>query len=153
MSGSESSVPSDSPFRDLPHPRALAFLGDSVYELKIRAWAVASGLSHSRDLHAFTTAKAKATMQVALLHHIKPELTEAEWELVRQGRNVGVSAGRRSDQSAHRQATGLEALIGGLYLANPQRLAQLWTLMQAFLASPEAESAAKQAAHGIGDRP
>lgn len=115
-------------FRNLPHPRALAFLGDAVFELFLRELAVEQGLSHSRDLHDFTVKRAKASGQVALLHHLKPSLTEAELEIVRQGRNVGVGVGRRSDQAAHRQATGFEALIGALHLANPQRLAALWML-------------------------
>lgn len=120
-------------FQNLPHPRALAFLGDAVYEIFLRELAVQKGLSHSKDLHAFTSSCAKASAQVALLHHLKPRLTEAEQELVRQGRNVGVSAGRRSDQAAHRQATGFETLIGGLHLSNPTRLAQLLAEAKAFL--------------------
>lgn len=126
------SVVSDS-FQNLPHPRALAFLGDAAYEIFLRELAVQKGLSHSRDLHAFTTSWAKASAQVALLHHLKPQLTEAELELVRQGRNVGVSTGRRSDQAAHRQATGLETLIGALHLTNPTRLAELLAEAKAFL--------------------
>src|SRR5690348_5824002 len=102
-------------FENLPHPRALAFLGDAVFEIFLREMAVEKGLSHSKDLHVFTTTLAKASAQVELLHYLKPHLTEAEAEIIRQGRNVGVSSGRRADQSAHRQATGLEALFGALH--------------------------------------
>ncbi len=117
----------------LPHARALAFLGDAVFELFLRELAVGQGLSHSKDLHDFTVRRAKASGQVELLHHLKPWLTEAELEMVRQGRNVGVSAGRRADQAAHRQATGFETLIGALHLSNPARLAELCELAKPLL--------------------
>ncbi|WP_303672670.1 ribonuclease III domain-containing protein [Vampirovibrio chlorellavorus] len=126
----------DSAFHNLPHPRALAFLGDAVFELFLRELAVAQGLSQSRDLHDFTTRHAKASAQVALFHQLKPHLTEAELELVRQGRNVGVGTGRRSDQAAHRQATGLEALLGALALQQPSRLSELWALARPWLFNP-----------------
>lgn len=123
----------DSPFQNLPHPRALAFLGDAVFEIFLRELAVAQGWSQSKDLHDFTTRHAKASAQVALFHQLKPCLTEAELELVRQGRNVGVGTGRRSDQAAHRQATGFEALLGALHQVDPKRLDELWVLARPIL--------------------
>lgn len=120
-------------FQNLPHPRALAFLGDAAFEMFLRELAVAKGFSHSKDLHAFTSSLAKASAQVTLLHALTPQLTEAELELVRQGRNVGVSAGRRSEQAAHRQATGFETLIGALYLQNQPRLAEVLEASKPFL--------------------
>ncbi|WP_373532908.1 ribonuclease III domain-containing protein [Vampirovibrio sp.] len=122
-----------SEFAGLPHARALAFLGDAVFELFLRELAVAQGLSYSKDLHDFTVRRAKASAQVDLLHHLKPCLTDAELEVVRQGRNVGVSAGRRADQAAHRQATGFETLIGALHLSNTSRLAALFELAKPLL--------------------
>jgi ribonuclease-3 family protein len=120
-------------FQGLPHPRALAFLGDAVFEIFLREMAVARGLSQSKDLHTFTTERARATAQVALLHELKPLLTEAELEIVRQGRNVAVSTARRSEQAAHRQATGFEALLGALYLTDQKRLEHLLAQARAYL--------------------
>jgi ribonuclease-3 family protein len=129
-------------FQNLPHPRALAFLGDAVFEILLREMAVGQGLSHSKDLHAFTTQRARAEAQVALLHQIKPHLTEAELEIIRQGRNITVSTGRRAGQAAHRQATGFEALMGALYLTDRERLYALWHRMEPLLATvPEMEAA------------
>jgi ribonuclease-3 family protein len=110
----------------------LAFLGDAVFEMFIRERAVQQGLSHSKELHAFTTALANANAQVALMHYLKPHLSEQELEWIRQGRNVGVSAGRRSDQSAHRHATGFEALLGALYLTDRTRLVTLWAMAESY---------------------
>ena len=125
--------PDTARFENLPHPSALAFLGDAVFEIFLRELAVQQGYAHSKDLHAFTTQRAKASAQVTLLHHLKPNLTEAELEIVRQGRNVGVSSGRRSDQAAHRQATGLEALFGALHLTNQERLSVILAMAKPLL--------------------
>jgi ribonuclease-3 family protein len=120
-------------FQNLPHPRVLAFLGDAVFEIFLREMAVAQGLSQSRDLHAYTTARAKATAQVALMHAIKPHLNDAELEILRQGRNVAVSTARRGAQAAHRQATGFEALLGALYLTDRTRLQQIFDFARPIL--------------------
>ncbi len=128
-------------FQNLPHPRALAFLGDAVFEIRLRQMAVAQGLSQSRALHDFTIRRARAEAQVALLHQLKPVLSEVELEIVRQGRNVATSSGRRAAQAAHRQATGFEALLGALYLSDPARLDALWEQMAPLLAELPADIA------------
>ncbi len=121
-------------FNQLPHPRALAFLGDAVYEIFLREWAVAlHGKAQSKALHGFTVMLARASAQVALLHHLQPYLTPTELELIRQGRNVGVGSSRRAEQATHRQATGFEALLGALHLQQPDRLQALLALAKPFL--------------------
>lgn len=120
-------------FEGLPHPRALAFLGDAAYELFLREMALHRGLSFSRDLHGLTTTLANAEAQVSLLRYLEPHLREPELELIRRGRNLGVSAGRRSGQSVHRQATSFEVLIGALHLQDPARLRHLLSLARPFL--------------------
>lgn len=143
----------NSTFANLPHPRALAFLGDAVFELHLRKLAVSKGFSQSKDLHDFTTRRARAGMQVHLLQQLKPFLTEAEQDLVRQGRNVGVSSARRSEQSAHRQATGFEALIGALFLSDRERLDVLMSLAEPALeASEEGLQAVPDAGEETADR-
>ena len=111
----------------LPHPRALAFLGDAVFEVKLRELAVQQGFNQSDDLHRFTTQRVNATAQAGLLQHLKPHLSENELEIVRQARNVAVGATRRSDQATYRQATSFEALIGFLFLTHHDRLEKLWS--------------------------
>jgi len=131
---SETGSISPTAFINLPHPRALAFLGDAVYEIFLREWAVElHGKAQSKDLHGFTVKLARATAQVALLHYLQPSLTEQELEVIRQGRNIGVGVSRRSEQATHRQATGFEALLGALHLQQPQRLQALFQLAKPFL--------------------
>ncbi len=108
------------------HPRVLAYLGDAAFELKVRELALSQGMSQAEELHDFTVRRVKATCQVALLDALEPLLTETEKEIVRQGRNVPVSVGRRSNQALHRKATGFEALFGYWHLGDPGRLAVIW---------------------------
>lgn len=122
----------------LPHPRALAFLGDAVFELHVRQLAVARGMSQSDDLHRFTTARVNAARQADLLAALQDHLSEPEKDIVRQARNQAVGASRRHDQALYRQATGFEALIGALFLTDPVRLQALWQLLEPVLCQPEA---------------
>lgn len=117
-------------FQRLPHARALAFLGDAVFECFLREIAVQQGKSLSKDLHQFTVRWAKATGQIELLRHIEPLLTEQELEIIRQARNLKVTVARRTDQATHRIATGFEALIGALHLQQPQRLQAIFSLLR-----------------------
>ncbi len=111
------------PPNPLPHPRALAHLGDAVYELWVREEAIAL-YQKSKDLHEYTTACVRAETQMALLENILPELSESEKELVKRSENVPVTSTRRSNQSLYRKSTAFEALIGYWYLQEPQRLAE-----------------------------
>jgi ribonuclease III family protein len=113
----------------LPHVRALAFLGDAVYEIFLRRLAVESGSAQSAVLHSHTTQWANAAMQACLLEQLTPHLYELETEIVRRARNMPVNPSRKKNQTQHRQATAFEALLGALYLTNPQRLQDVEVLL------------------------
>lgn len=122
------------------HPRVLAHLGDGVYELFVRELAVAhaqkSASSRVEDLHRYTTHRASAAFQAQLMEALMPQLSEAEREMFRRGRNMPVSTGRRSSQALHRQASGFEALMGYLHLAHPDRLKAVLELITPWLLDP-----------------
>lgn len=122
------------------HPRALAHLGDSVYELWIREIAIQCCQHQVDALHKFSTERAQASFQVALLHWLMPQLTEAEQDVVRRARNMATPTSRRKAQALHRQATGFEALFGYWYLFNPDRLKSIRTLIEPYLISGEVPS-------------
>ena len=119
------------------HPRALAYVGDAVYELHVRELALAQGIQVAGDLHKFTIRRAKADFQVGLLSVLDAHLTDAEREVLRQGRNVTVSVARRANQALHRQASGFEALIGHWHLNAPARLQEMWQVLSPVLLSGE----------------
>lgn len=110
------------------HPRALAHLGDAVYELFIREQALlALGAGQSNDLHKFTTERVCAAYQANWLSHWLDHdlLTAEETDLLRRARNLPVTTRRRLDQALYRQATAFEALIGWWHLTDRDRLAVL----------------------------
>jgi ribonuclease-3 family protein len=105
-------------------PASLAYLGDAVYELYIRSLYLLPPKRIS-SYHNLVVARVRAENQAAYLQLIEPSLTDEEREIVRRGRNATTRIPRRLSPELYQQATGLETLIGYLYLNNPQRLNQL----------------------------
>lgn len=98
-------------------PLALAFLGDAVYELKIRDMIVKSGIRKVNDLHNAVVEKVRASFQSRAILAIGDKLTEEENLIYHRGRNSGgVKAPKNADVVEYRRATGLEALFGYLYI-------------------------------------
>lgn len=96
----------------------LAFIGDSVFELKIREYFVAQGISKVKDLQQKTSQYASAQGH----HHIMEyfldnnKLSDDEVKVYKQGRNAKVNQKRKNFNSEYYHAsTGFEALIGHLY--------------------------------------
>ncbi len=67
----------------------------------------------------------RAESQAQIIHLLIPHLTPPELEVVRKGRNSASGKPKRVKLSVYQQATGLEALLGYLYLTDPQRLEQV----------------------------
>lgn len=98
-------------------PLALAFLGDAVYELKIRDMIVKSGIRKVNDLHNAAVEKVRASFQSKAILYLADKLTEEENEIYNRGRNSSsVKAPKNADVVEYRRATGLEALFGYLYI-------------------------------------
>jgi ribonuclease-3 family protein len=106
--------------------QALAHLGDAVYGLWVKAWAVQSlGHPKAHALHQFTSKACSATVQARFLQQILPSLTPDELDWVRRGRNLRLSTSRRSAPGLYHQATALEVVLGWLYLNDSVRLLAL----------------------------
>ncbi|WP_200792801.1 Mini-ribonuclease 3 [Caldanaerobius fijiensis] len=98
-------------------PLALAYIGDSVYELYIREKLLLSGVTNVRRLHGKAVGYVKAKAQAEGLRRIMDILTEEELNVVKRGRNAkSYTVPKNADVQDYRHATGLEALIGYLYL-------------------------------------
>ena len=101
----------------------LAYLGDSYYELSIRAYLIDKKLTDVNDLHKeaikYTSGTAQAHIMNFLLEHNL--LSEAEQDLFKRGRNASGRGRKNIDAKTYTHATGFEALIGGLYLTNKDR--------------------------------
>lgn len=112
---------------------SLAYLGDAIYELKIRQYILNSGYQDVNRLHKyavkFTSGEAQAKiMEYFLANNI---LSEEEINYYKRGRNSHHSKNRRSiNVVSYKMATGFEALIGYLYLSEAHdRLDELMSLI------------------------
>ncbi len=108
---------------------ALAYLGDSVLEVLVRTYLVQErGLSTSAHLNRAALDFVRASAQSEAMGRIEPLLSEEELIQYRRGRNVGhTNVPRSASVAEYRRATGMEALLGYLYLAGETaRLEQLF---------------------------
>ena len=98
-------------------PLALAYIGDAVYELAVREYLLHNGHVYNKKLHQAAVAYVRADRQSALYDSISDLLNDEEKTVLRKGRNA--KSGHQPQNvavGAYRRATGVEALIGWLYL-------------------------------------
>lgn len=97
----------------------LAYLGDAVYELKIREMLIDREESlRANNLHRKATRYVSARGQATAVKNLmKDILSDEELSLVKRARNHKTSSHPRgADPVEYKLATGFEALIGELYL-------------------------------------
>jgi Uncharacterized protein conserved in bacteria len=98
-------------------PLTLAYIGDGVYELIIRSLLVMQGNTSVDKLHKRASKLVKASAQSAIIEELLPLITEEEANIFKRGRNAkSFTVAKNASMSDYRRATGLEALIGYLYL-------------------------------------
>lgn len=98
-------------------PLVLAYLGDAIYELFVRTMVIAEENAPVYKLHKHSTSFVKAKAQSRVIHEILEFLTQEEQEVVRRGRNAKPgTVPKNADIIEYKYATGLEALLGYLYL-------------------------------------
>jgi ribonuclease-3 family protein len=96
---------------------ALAYLGDSVIELKVRELLVERGIGGSGELNRQSLSFVKATAQAAAMRRIIPMLSEEEEAVFKRGRNMSSgNVPKSATMSEYRTATGMEVLFGYLHL-------------------------------------
>lgn len=96
---------------------ALAYLGDSVIELKVRELLVKQGILGSGNLNRASLTYVKATAQAAAMRRLLPLLNEEETAIFKRGRNMsGGNVPKSATMSEYRTATGMEVLFGYLHL-------------------------------------
>lgn len=109
----------------------LAFIGDAVYNLNMRLFALSHG-GGVKKLHLGTTRKVNAVAQSEALQTLEPVLTFDELDIVRRGRNAHSrhTAPKSATLAQYAASTGFEALIGFLYLSGQhERLSELFDLL------------------------
>ena len=98
-------------------PLALAFIGDSVFDLVIKSVIVEKANCQVNKLQNKTSKIVRATTQALIVYALKDELSEEEANIYRRGRNAKpYTKAKNASYSEYCKATGLEALVGYLYL-------------------------------------
>lgn len=101
----------------LINTNTLAYIGDAVYELYIREHAMQIRMENVDMMSSLTVKYVKAESQALGIKAILDNLSEEEQSVVRRGRNRKIrSTPRAVDPVIYKTATGLEALIGYLYI-------------------------------------
>ncbi len=102
-------------------PLTLAFIGDCVFDLVIRSLVVGAGNMQVNKLHRKKADIVKAPAQAKLIEAIQDELSEDELTVYRRGCNAHTAnKAKNASFGDYHKATGLEALIGYLYLEHEQ---------------------------------
>ena len=112
---------------------ALAYLGDSIYEVYIRENLLKNGLSKVDNMQKEAVKYVSAKAQSMILDNMANNnfLTEEEIEVVKRGRNYKRSMHpKNTDIITYKKSTGFEGLIGYLYLKDKIRLEKVLSFIE-----------------------
>lgn len=98
-------------------PLALAYIGDSVYDVVIKSLVLNQGNRQVQKLHQDTSKLVQASTQSLMMRTMQEHMTEEEHAIYKRGRNAkSVTPAKNQSVTDYRRATGFEALLGYLYL-------------------------------------
>lgn len=123
-------------------PLALAFLGDSVYEVMVRSALVREANTSAQKLHNRKIRFVCAAFQARASERLMDTFTEQELAVWHRGRNVGGNPPKNADPADYRKATGFEAVFGYLHLMEDTKRIQelfnfVWSMREELLKSSE----------------
>lgn len=103
---------------------SLSFIGDAVFTLRVRQYFVEKHYQSSKSLQALCNGYNSAKGQTKVFHRLESEnfFTEDELDVYKRGRNHITHIPKNGDLATYECASGLEAICGYLYLADPKRL-------------------------------
>lgn len=107
---------------------ALAYLGDSIYEVFIREYLLGKGIVKVNDLQKEAISYVSAKKQSEYLMKMMEDnfFLDSEIDIVKRARNHKSHASKSTDIRTYKNSTGLEALIGYLYLTkNEKRIEEI----------------------------
>lgn len=108
-------------------PITLAFVGDAVYTLYVRAGLVCAADRRPADLQKLSSAAVSAHGQNDLLKRIEQSFTDDERDIFHRGRNAKkATKSKNADVAEYNRSTGFEAVLGYLYLiGDEERISHL----------------------------
>ena len=109
---------------------SLAYVGDAVHSLFVREKLVCGVQLKPDALHSLASSEVKASAQAKLADKLAAHFSEAEMAVYLRGRNAKAHHKAKNQSIAdYRKATGLEAVLGYLYLTGQrQRIVELLTI-------------------------
>lgn len=111
-------------------------MGDAVLDQHIRTYIVLKLQSKPNRLHQVAKQYVSAKSQAQTLEHLIADdwFTDEELEIVRRGRNAkSYTKAKNTDIQTYKKSSGLEAVIGFLYLATQEE--RLTALLEAIVES------------------
>ncbi len=117
--------------RQMP-PLTLAYIGDCVFDLYVRTHYVTCSKKHAGELHRLCSAQVNARAQAQLASALMPQFSEEEQDVYRRGRNAkSATVPKNMSIADYRAATGMEAVIGFLYLSGQiERASEMLRVME-----------------------
>ncbi|MDE6761809.1 MAG: ribonuclease III [Lachnospiraceae bacterium] len=98
-------------------PLALAYIGDSVFDIMVRTIEVSKVNKQVNKYHKDVSKIVCATAQAKMILAIYEKLTEEERAVYKRGRNANsYTKAKNASRTDYRNATGFEALLGYLYM-------------------------------------
>lgn len=111
----------------------LAYIGDAIYEVYVRKYALSLGLTKVNNLHKKVIEFTKGEAQAKVIRELitNGALTDEEIAIYKRGRNSHINSNRKNiDLANYLDGTGFEALIGYLYLTdNITRLEEIISIV------------------------
>ena len=96
---------------------SLAYMGDCIYDLVIRTILTTHEGGTNKNLHKKSISMVNAATQARMIEALEDVLTDEENAVFHRGRNAkSGSSAKNASITDYRKATGLEALVGYLYL-------------------------------------
>lgn len=109
----------------LKNPLALAFLGDTVWDLLVRSRLLLGGVKPA-GLHREAAARVNAAAQARAMAAVEGSLTEAEGDVARRAQNAHCrhAVPRNQRPYDYARASALEAVLGYLALSGQEARAR-----------------------------
>ncbi|MEE3398561.1 MAG: ribonuclease III domain-containing protein [Eubacterium sp.] len=102
-------------------PLALAYIGDSIYDLMVKKHFVIKSNMQPEKYHKVVTSIVSANAQSAFIDSYMDKLTEKEQAVYKRGRNSSPhTKAKNASLENYLKATGFEAVLGYLYLSEQE---------------------------------
>jgi ribonuclease-3 family protein len=105
-------------------PVALAYIGDTVYDLHVRTFLVSHRAGRIEDMHKLATSVVNARSQAQAAKLLESGFTAREAEIFRAGCNAKSTPPKNMTRDDYSRATGLEAVLGYLSLTGQHERAE-----------------------------